>query len=181
MSSDFHTQLHHQFNQRDTDELLTIWQENNRGDWSETAFEVIREILQERLGQVPPQNAPTFERTTPQEPPDPAGQLLEREAKPVFYSPKEVFWLIKWLERLSIAAVVATIVLSISWISTMHALISGFFTNGDEPKMLVWTLTFLLLAVDVALQCVLYYFGFRWLAFILQMLIEIEFRSRKLL
>jgi hypothetical protein len=43
----------------DTKELLSIWTKNNRQEWSAEAFEVIREILQERTGNVPEQGAPT--------------------------------------------------------------------------------------------------------------------------
>jgi hypothetical protein len=40
---------------KETDELLKIWQDNNRQEWSEEAFTAIHDILQERLGSVPEQ------------------------------------------------------------------------------------------------------------------------------
>ena len=43
---------------KETEELLQIWQENDRRQWSEISFEIVREILQERLGVVPPQALP---------------------------------------------------------------------------------------------------------------------------
>ena len=39
---------------RDTDDLLEIWQTNDREAWTAEAFEAIRLLLLERLGQVPP-------------------------------------------------------------------------------------------------------------------------------
>lgn len=41
---------------RDTEELLNIWQMNNREELIDEAFEVIGEILKERIGEVPSQN-----------------------------------------------------------------------------------------------------------------------------
>jgi small-conductance mechanosensitive channel len=41
--------------EKETDELLRIWKENDREQWSDTAFEVIHDILLERIGQLPEQ------------------------------------------------------------------------------------------------------------------------------
>ena len=40
---------------KDTEELLKIWKENDREEWSNEAFEVIHDILLERLEKVPEQ------------------------------------------------------------------------------------------------------------------------------
>jgi hypothetical protein len=40
---------------KETDELLEIWSENDRLEWSDEAFDIIHGILLERLGDVPPQ------------------------------------------------------------------------------------------------------------------------------
>jgi len=61
MSEDYRKQLYRDFNQKATDELIEIWQTNNRVEWSEITFAVIREILQERLAEVPSQNEPITE------------------------------------------------------------------------------------------------------------------------
>ena len=61
MSDDFRKQLYRNFNQRATDELIEIWQTNNRAEWSELSFDVIQEILQERLSALPSQNEPITE------------------------------------------------------------------------------------------------------------------------
>ena len=41
--------------QKETDELLQIWTQNDRSEWTDAAFSVIEEILSERLGDIPPQ------------------------------------------------------------------------------------------------------------------------------
>jgi len=48
-------QVYARLNERETDELLKIWEENDRNMWTETAFQAIYKILQERLGSVPTQ------------------------------------------------------------------------------------------------------------------------------
>ncbi len=40
---------------RPTAELVEVWEENDHGEWSDEAFSAIQEILQARLGTVPPQ------------------------------------------------------------------------------------------------------------------------------
>ncbi len=44
-------------------ELLHIWRENNRAEWTDAAFDVVREMLFQRLGKVPEQKAPNFRRS----------------------------------------------------------------------------------------------------------------------
>ena len=41
---------------KDTRELLAIWTENDRSEWSELAVAVVHDILLKRLGSVPPQD-----------------------------------------------------------------------------------------------------------------------------
>jgi hypothetical protein len=47
--------------EKDTDELLDIWEENDRTEWTDEAFDAIRTILLQRIGQVPEQDAPRDE------------------------------------------------------------------------------------------------------------------------
>ena len=41
--------------------MVEIWKKNDRIEWSEQAFDAIREILKIRLGETPKQNKPIFE------------------------------------------------------------------------------------------------------------------------
>ncbi len=63
MSNNLRKQIYNSLNLKQTDELLEIWQKNDRVEWTDTTFEVLQEILQERLGELPPQNEPVFEYT----------------------------------------------------------------------------------------------------------------------
>jgi len=49
-------QIYDNLNLRETEDLLEIWQAANTDEWAEGTFEIIREILLERLGSVPPQS-----------------------------------------------------------------------------------------------------------------------------
>jgi len=61
MNDGFRKQLRSNFDQKTTDELIEIWKTNNRVDWSDAVFEVVREILLERLPELPAQNPPVTE------------------------------------------------------------------------------------------------------------------------
>ena len=47
--------IYERMDQKETDELLEIWENGNREEWTDMAFDVIKEILLKRLGKVPPQ------------------------------------------------------------------------------------------------------------------------------
>lgn len=66
MSNHFRDQLYRNLNQKGSNELIDIWQTNNRSEWTELAFDVIREILQERLIELPPQGEPVLESSNDQ-------------------------------------------------------------------------------------------------------------------
>lgn len=51
-------QIFNQLSLRETDELEDIWQAHDTTQWRESAFEVIADILRQRLGQLPPRMAP---------------------------------------------------------------------------------------------------------------------------
>jgi hypothetical protein len=48
---------------KESEELLAIWQKNDRKEWTEEAFGIVHDILLERLGSVPEQGAPYVEPT----------------------------------------------------------------------------------------------------------------------
>jgi uncharacterized membrane protein YhaH (DUF805 family) len=66
MSSDeLRESIYGQFGQKATAELIGIWQGNNRGERSETTFDVIREILQQRQVELPVQDEVVLEGSVP--------------------------------------------------------------------------------------------------------------------
>ena len=47
--------IYNNLNLRETQDLLDIWQKRDLDEWQEEVFEIIEQILMERLGHAPPQ------------------------------------------------------------------------------------------------------------------------------
>jgi len=56
MSNELRKQIYGSLSQKGTDELIEIWLTNDHIEWTEMAFDVIREILQERFVELPSQD-----------------------------------------------------------------------------------------------------------------------------
>jgi hypothetical protein len=175
MSSDLRKQIYNSFNLKETEELLEIWQENDRVEWSETTFEVLQEILQQRLGELPPQGAPLFEHTDVK---DDEEIEPDDDNPPEFYKPREVLWLEKWLYRAAIASIVAAIVASLLELPRMQNIVWSYFTFKPESNSVAWLISIVIFFFVVGLQCILLYFPLKALGSILKILMEMEFNSR---
>ena len=53
--SSLQRRIHARMQEKDTQELVAIWSENDRVEWSSEAFDAVRSILLERLGTLPSQ------------------------------------------------------------------------------------------------------------------------------
>jgi len=58
-----HQKLYNTLNKKDSTELLEIWELNNRLAWSEEAFQVVKQILQERQITHPEQSSQAHKPT----------------------------------------------------------------------------------------------------------------------
>lgn len=177
MTSDFRQQLLAQFEQKETAELLAIWQENDRVEWSSQTFEVVAKILKARLGELPPQNEPILEHSKEilgkqgiQV--DPSSSLypyLCEENAPVLYKPRDVFRLERWLNRLAWAVVGLKLLFNL--FSYYPVILEPMWNRLDVPSFLLvlgWTI------LDIAMTFLM----LKALAFILKMLMQMEFSSR---
>src|SRR5688572_14016383 len=117
-----HKTVFENFNQKETDELIQIWQENKRDEWSDLAFDIIQKILKERGVEIPPQNDPQFELET-----DDADEEIEIEKpssstdQPLFYKPQQLLF---FADASSIAA----------WMTLVIHIVIGlwyFFSNWN--------------------------------------------------
>ena len=61
MGKSLRNQIFSNLNLKETDELVDIWITNDRAEWSDTAFNVVEEILEQRLDELPVQNASILE------------------------------------------------------------------------------------------------------------------------
>jgi hypothetical protein len=183
MSNDFRRQIYNNFNLKETDELVEIWQTNDRVEWSDDTFGIIQEILQERLGELPSQNEPILEyaddnKVEVNKDESDFEFLIDNDNPPEFYNPHEVLRLEKWINWAAIASVVASIISSLLELQRMHFIVWGFFMNNVEKNSIAWLITIVIFVFAVGLQCIVIYFPIRALGSILKILMEMEFNSR---
>ena len=69
-------QIYNSLQEKDTQELLAIWKKNDREEWSDAAFDVLKAILQQRVGILPEQNAETGEDSADLDPLHDADMLM---------------------------------------------------------------------------------------------------------
>jgi hypothetical protein len=183
MSNDLRKQIHDSLNLKETDELVEIWATNDRVEWSEPAFDVLKEILEQRLGEVPPQNDPVLEHVESEIEDNydenlPLDKFSDPNNAPVCYKPKEVLWVNLWLNRVAIAAVVTTVLVSIPEISRLQSIVLSYFMGNIEWRLVSWLIALVVDGLAITLQCFIVYFSLKALASILKILMEMEFNSR---
>lgn len=66
-SESLHDQILASMDLKTTEELLQIWVDNDRGAWTDTAFEVVRGLLIQRTHDFPPEQRPYVQPVIPPE------------------------------------------------------------------------------------------------------------------
>jgi hypothetical protein len=183
MSDDLRKQIYDNLNQKETGELFDIWKTNNRVEWTEVAFDVIQGILQERLGRLPTQNEPIVEHAEDDsdnefDSDESLAIFTNKDNAPIFYKPKEILWLEKWIYRAAIASIVATIVSSLLELPRMQRIILSYFMGNIEWNNTAWLIAIVVFTFAVMLQSIFLYFPLKALGSILKILMEMEFNSR---
>jgi amino acid transporter len=183
MSNNLRSQIFSNLNIKETDELLEIWTTNDRVEWSNTAFDVIKEILEQRLGELPPQDEPIFEYVEREVDNTYDENILidkynDPNDPPIFYKPKQVIWMNRWLNRLAVAAVGATIIISIPEFFRMHDIVLSYFRGNPEWNFVSWMIALVVGGLLITFQSFIIYFSLKALASILKILMEMEFNSR---
>lgn len=183
MPDNLRMQIYRNQNQKETEELVAIWQANNRYEWTDLTFEIIEEILRSRLDTLPPQNEPIYKlvKYEPEEVFENADMeaFLKAEDAPIFYDPRQVLRFEKWLNRVAIVAVVATGVVTLLGMPEIHQTIASIFPQNVIWRAGVWFIIVWLMSFLVGIQCLLLYFSLRSLSVILKILMEMEYNSRK--
>ncbi len=182
MDSSIRQAIYTQNDLKETEELLSIWQTNDRVEWADITFDVIGEILMKRLGELPPQNEPVVEHIKP-DPIDeyreknPLDKYLDVENLPEFYNPWQVYQLDKWLRWARIGAVCLSIIYGFLEFPRTVNVILGY--QSSSPNLLTARImAFILDAVLVIMQSVIYIYALKALGYILRTLMEMEFNSR---
>ncbi len=70
MDQELKDQIRSKMQEKDTQELITIWKKNDQTEWHEEAFDVIREILLKRTGELPAQGPVADAESASAEEPD---------------------------------------------------------------------------------------------------------------
>ena len=184
MSQDLRDQIYYNLKQKDTDELLEIWRANNRSEWSDTAFDVIADLLVLRLVEVPPQSEPVY---TPggsgndddeDDDEETDERFVDEDNAPVFYSPQEVLLLGDWLRWTAIAAVVIVIITNLLSFASRYRGQLFLSSQAAQPDFIGALFSLISASFDIALAFAMFYFPLKALAQILHILMEMEFNSR---
>lgn len=185
MNSELRRQIYNNMNLRETDELLGIWQSNDRVEWTETTFLVIKEILESRDVEIPKQGEPINELEIGKVRDENYGftemelKIIDDENPPDFYDPFDVLEISKWIDVAAKASIIIVIVLGLTELPRTQNIVMSYFAN-DQMFVVIGTLiAFGIFGVGVALQIAVTYFPLRALADILKVLMEMEFNSRK--
>jgi hypothetical protein len=185
VSDQLREQVRNNLNLKDIYELLEIWRVNNRVIWSETTFEVLREILKERIGEVPPQDDPILESDDSENENNEVedgreeweAKLLEDENQPELYSVAEVLKLKDNINKVAIGVIVVYVLLGLLNFQFVRAVLQGIPISLSEVLRSLSNEMFTILTIG--LQIVITYFPLKALTHILRILMEMEFRSRK--
>jgi hypothetical protein len=182
MSNSLRKQIYSNFKLKETDELVEIWQKNDHKECSEDTFSVIQEILQERLGELPPQDEPILEYDDTEgeidEDEDDFNFLMDDENPPEFYNPYEILRLENWLNKAAIASIVAFAISSLIALPRTQRIILSYFMGDTSYNFIATLITLVIFIFGVGLQSIIIYFPLKALGSILKILMEIEFNSR---
>ena len=186
MSKRLKEQIYNNVNLKGTDEILEIWQKNDRVEWSDTAFDVIKDILTERLGEIPSQDKPIFEYADEEDIDDGTYGFTDLELKiindenpPEFYDPFEVLKISNWIEKAALASVVIAAVVGFTQLPKTQGIIMSYFYGNPSLGFLATIIAIVTVVVGILFQIVIMYFPLRALSYLLKILMQMEFNSRK--
>jgi hypothetical protein len=182
-------QIYSNLNLKETDDLLDLWQANNRYEWSDEAFEIIRAILQERGIEIPEQGEPVYERNeleenSPEETFEDDGldeweaKALDDESQPEFYDTLEVITLKDNINKAVKAVIVVYALENLLMFNWYRSLVGSYFHDAAYIP-LIYLISAVLVILGAAISIAIVYFPLKALAHILRILMEMEFRSRK--
>lgn len=108
---------------------------------------------------------------------DPDLKFIEGN-QPVFYDPKQVLWLDKWLGIAAIVSISRYILNTLLMMDTSQQVFLSFFRNADGMSILVWIGTILFSLLSLGSQFLFIFFSLITLGALLKVLMEMEFHSR---
>ncbi len=156
------------FNLKETDELIEIWQENDRHTFSDLTFEIIQQILQERGIAIPPQNDAHFKTESDEEEINTEKQLSSNN-QPIFYKPQELLFFA------DATAKTAWVILIVSILIGAWYFFSNLYIYLEQPATMI---SGIISFFSKILEGVLAFFMMKGISYGLHLLMEFEFNSR---
>jgi len=151
--------------QKDTEELLDIWKQNDREKWAEIGFEVVHGILTERLGSVPDRGV---DEEVQKE------KLVDEE--PEIYHDPDVLMRISALARgVAWVVLVASVV---SWLDQVVGIISSVTNSPIPGSGLAEIVRYTLNSGFTLITGVLYFIVLRFVSEVAYILMDIEENTR---
>jgi hypothetical protein len=105
------------------------------------------------------------------------GKLLDNESQPEFYDTLEVLSLKDNIDKVAKAVVIVKVVLGIANFQFVQGMLMGYFPSIGEMPGILWSL--LITAIAVGVDIAILYFPLKALAYILRILMQMEYNSRK--
>jgi len=182
--SSLHEQIYETWNLRETEDLLVVWQTNDRVEWSEDVFEVVEEILIKRGVEIPQQDPPVLVHESKDEKTQKI--LSEQESKivryknqPEFYNPLRVFKVCKRLNTAAKIMIVLVVIMNLVYLQNFIGLARSYSPLLSYPLLVL--VGCILMGVNMAIDALIYYFPLVTLSHVLRILMEMDFNSRKVL
>jgi len=155
---------------RETEELLEIWNKNDRGEWTDLAFDVVEEILRERLGELPLRQKDVVDQITEVK--------LESDRQPEFYNRFQVLEIENRLYQVATASIVLVFVDGLLRLPKTQQIVLSYFGMNTAMNAVSWMIAFVLYVLASSLWSAILYFSIKALGSILRILMEMEANSR---
>lgn len=184
MNDNLSKQIREHLNLKTTDELLEIWQDNDRVEWSEAAFEVIQEILTERGEEIPEQDEPIHEHIEEVDTVKEFGftegelKIIEAKDQPELYDPLDVLLIKKRIEQAAAISIILTVISTIFTYPQSKSMASSLLQSFPPLTSLEIPIAVTATLIAIGMAVVTTYLPLKALARILQILMEMEFNSR---
>ena len=147
-------QIMERMREKETEELISIWREDNRDEWRPEAFEAVETILIERLGKLPEREEPAQEDES------------DKETVITFPADRKLFWIADLSNSISWVILAVAIIYAIARLVNYFSPDSAFPQDLLEYPVLINATMVVLAQLDALL-----YAGFTFL--VLQAITEI--------
>lgn len=183
MNDKLHEQIYRNMAIKDTEELLEIWRKNDRVEWSDTAFNVIKEILTERHGEIPHQDDPIIEHPEVEveeyEFTEEELAIIDDHNPPEFYDPFEVLDISHKLRKVAKYLAIVVALYNLLLFGSSRNIVSAYFQqNLNQNLLLINVLAMFVTILNMAIGVAISYFPIIALSHILKALMQMEFNSR---